>query len=124
MPADIARYIAGWYEIRLDARAFGFALGLAVLSGIVSGLAPAIQSSRPDLNETLKESGRGMSAGRSRQRVRSVLVVSELALALVLLIGAGLMVTGLKSLLARAPTLRSPARAEHSDQPAGDQIQG
>ena len=60
MPADIARYIAGWYEIQLDARAFVFALGLAVLSGIVSGLAPAIQSSRPDLNETLKESGRGL----------------------------------------------------------------
>ena len=100
MPADIARYIAGWYEIQLDARAFLFALGLAVLSGIVSGLAPAIQSSKPDLNETLKESGRGTSAGRSRQRVRSVLVISELALALVLLIGAGLMVTGVKSLLA------------------------
>ncbi len=99
MPADIARYIAGWYEIRLDAHAFAFALGLGVLSGIVSGLAPAIQSSRPDLNETLKESGRGTSAGRSRQRMRSALVVSELALALVLLIGAGLMVTGLRSLL-------------------------
>jgi putative ABC transport system permease protein len=100
MPADIARYIAGWYEIQLDTRAFAFALGLAVLSGIVSGLGPAIQSSRPDLNETLKESGRGTSAGRSRQRVRSVLVVAELALALVLLIGAGLMVTGVNSLLA------------------------
>jgi putative ABC transport system permease protein len=99
MPADIARYIAGWYEIRLDARAFAFALGLAVLSGIVSGLAPALQSSRPDLNETLKESGRGNSAGTARQRVRSILVISELALALVLLTGAGLMVTGLRSLL-------------------------
>ena len=109
MPADIARYIAGWYEIGLDARAFAFALGLAVLSGIVSGLAPAIQSSRPDLNETLKESGRGTSAGRSRQRVRSVLVVSELALALVLLIGAGLMVTGVKSLLA----VRQPYDPQH-----------
>ena len=109
MPADIARFIAGWYEIGLDARAFAFALGLAVLSGIVSGLAPAIQSSRPDLNETLKESGRGTSAGRSRQRVRSVLVVSELALALVLLIGAGLMVTGVKSLLA----VRQPYDPQH-----------
>jgi len=109
MPADIARYIAGWYEIQLDARAFAFALGLAVLSGIVSGLAPAIQSSRPDLNETLKESGRGTSAGRSRQRVRSVLVVSELALALVLLTGAGLMVTGVKSLL----SVRQPYDPQH-----------
>jgi len=109
MPADIARYIAGWYEIHLDARAFVFALGLAVLSGIISGLAPALQSSKPDLNETLKESGRGTSAGRSRQRVRSVLVVSELALALVLLIGAGLMVTGVKSLLA----VRQPYDPQH-----------
>jgi putative ABC transport system permease protein len=109
MPADIARYIAGWYQIQLDARAFAFALGLAVVAGIVSGLAPAIQSSRPDLNETLKESGRGTSAGRSRQRVRSVLVVSELALALVLLTGAGLMVTGLKSLLG----VRQPYDPQH-----------
>ena len=99
MPADIARYIAGWYEISLDYRAFAFALGVAVLSGIVSGLAPAIQSSKPDLNETLKESGRGTSASRSRQRIRSVLVVAELALAMVLLVGAGLMVKGVNSLL-------------------------
>lgn len=109
MPADIARYIAGWYEIQLDARAFAFALGLAVLSGIVSGLAPAIQSSKPDLNETLKESGRGTSAGRSRQRVRSVLVVSELALALVLLTGAALMVAGVNSLLG----VRQPYDPQH-----------
>jgi putative ABC transport system permease protein len=109
MPADIARYIAGWYEIQVDARAFAFALGLAVLSGIVSGLAPAIQSSKPDLNETLKESGRGTSAGRARQRVRSILVVSELALALMLLTGAGLMVTGVKSLL----SVRQPYDPRH-----------
>jgi len=109
MPADIARYIAGWYEIQLDARAFAFALGLAVLAGIVSGLAPAIQSSKPDLNETLKESGRGTSAGRSRQRVRSALVVAELALALVLLTGAGLMVTGVNSLLG----VRQPYDPQH-----------
>jgi len=109
MPADIARYIAGWYEIQLDARSFAFALFVALASGIVSGLAPALQSSKPDLNETLKESGRGTSAGRSRQRVRSALVVSELALALVLLIGAGLMVKGVKSLLA----LQQPYDPQH-----------
>ena len=100
MPAHIARFIAGWYEIRLDSRAFAFALLAAVASGIIAGLAPALQTSKPDLNETLKESGRGTSASRSRQRIRSVLVVSELALALVLLVGAALMVTGVKTLLA------------------------
>ena len=100
MPANIARYIAGWNEIQLDARSFAFALSVAVASGILSGLAPALQASKPDLNETLKESGRGTSAGRSRQRVRGLLVVSELALALVLLIGAGLMVKGVQTLLA------------------------
>src|ERR1019366_3536005 len=68
-----------------------------------------IQSSKPDLNETLKESGRGTSAGRARQRVRSVLVVAELALALVLLTGAGLMVTGVNSLLA----VRQPYDPQH-----------
>ena len=109
MPADIARYIAGWYEIQLDARAFAFAMSLAVLAGVVSGLAPAVQSSKPDMNETLKESGRGTSAGRSRQRVRSVLVVAELALALVLLTGAALMVTGVNSLLG----VRQPYDPQH-----------
>ena len=76
-------------EIAIDRNVFGFTLGASVLTGIVFGLAPAIQSSRPDLNETLKEGGRGSTGGR--QSARSVLVVAEVALALVLLIGAGLM---------------------------------
>jgi putative ABC transport system permease protein len=76
-------------EIALDRNVFGFTLAASVITGIVFGLAPALQASRPDLNAALKEGGRGSTSGR--QRARSLLVVSEVALALVLLIGAGLM---------------------------------
>ena len=76
-------------EIALDRNVFAFTLAASVLTGIVFGLAPALQASSPDLNESLKEGERGSTGGR--QRARSVLVVAEVALALVLLIGAGLM---------------------------------
>ena len=76
-------------EIALDKNVLAFTGVASLVTGIVFGLAPALQASRPDLNETLKEGGRGSTSGR--QRVRAVLVVSEVALALVLLIGAGLM---------------------------------
>jgi len=77
-------------EIGLDARVLLFTMGISLLTGIIFGLAPALQASKPDLNETLKEAGRG-STGR-RHIMRSILVVSEVALTLVLLIGAGLMI--------------------------------
>jgi putative ABC transport system permease protein len=99
MPATVARYVSGWDKIGLDSRAFLFALGIAVLAGLVAGLAPAIEGSRPDVNETLKEGGRGGTSGRSRQRLRSVFVVAEIALSLVLLVGATLLVRGFRSLL-------------------------
>lgn len=76
-------------EIALDYNVLGFTLAASIVTGIVFGLAPALQSSGPDLNETLKEGGRGSTGGR--HRLRAVLVVAEVALALVLLIGAGLM---------------------------------
>jgi len=99
MPAEIEKYIVGWKEIHLDARTLAFTFGAALLSGIVSGLVPAWQSSRPDLTESLKEGGRGSSAGSARHRLRSVLVAAEIALAAVLLVGAGLMVRGFGHLL-------------------------
>lgn len=83
-------------EIALDRNVFGFTLAASVVTGIVFGLAPALQASSPDLNETLKEGGRGSTGGG--QRARSALVVSEVALALVLLIGAGLMLKTLSRL--------------------------
>jgi putative ABC transport system permease protein len=99
MPREVAKYIAGWKDISLDVRALAFTICIAVLAGILSGLAPAFRSARTDLNQSLKEGGRSSSAGSARQRMRGVLVVSEVALALILLIGAGLMVKGVNSLL-------------------------
>jgi putative ABC transport system permease protein len=83
--------LASSLEISIDATVLGFALGLSMLTGILFGLAPAFQASKPDLNESLKEAG-GRSAGGARHLSRSVLVASEVALALVLLVGAGLMI--------------------------------
>ncbi|HEY9436346.1 MAG TPA: ABC transporter permease [Blastocatellia bacterium] len=77
--------------LKLDAWALGFTFAVAVLTTIIFGLLPALQSSRVNLNETLKEGGRGETQGRGQSRLRSLLVVSEIALAMVLLIGAGLM---------------------------------
>ena len=77
-------------EIGLDDRVLLFTIAVSVLTGIIFGLVPALQASKPDLNETLKEAGRG-STGR-RHVLRSALVVAEVALTLVLLVGAGLMI--------------------------------
>ena len=99
MPADIERYVPGWDQIRLDVHAFLFAIGTASASGIVAGLAPALRSSRPDLNEELKEGARAGLSGPSSHRFRDALAVAQIALALVLLVGAGLMIKGFRSLL-------------------------
>lgn len=98
MPAAIARFIVNWQNITLDWRALLFTAAVAMLCGIISGLVPALRSSRPDLASTLKEGGRGSSQARSQHRMKSVLLVGEIALSLVLLVGAGLMVRGVNAL--------------------------
>lgn len=100
MPADVAKFIAGWKTIRLDAGAFLLTLGLTLVSGVLSGIAPALLTSRSEVGEKLKETGRGSSAGRSRHRLRGALVVLEVSLALILLVGAGLLVKNFRGLLA------------------------
>ena len=98
MPPDVERFIAGWGTISLDAGALLFTMGIALLSGILAGIGPALMTSRTNLSETLKEGSRG-SSGRGRYRLRNALVVAEIALSLVLLVGAGLLVKGFQALL-------------------------
>ncbi len=93
-PANIPRLS----EIGIDGRVLGFTFLIAILTGIIFGLAPAVQASKTDLNEALKEGARGSTGGINRQRVRSLLVVSEVALTVLLLIGAGLMLKSFYSL--------------------------
>lgn len=85
-PEDLPRI----KDVALDARVLGFTLVVTLMTGVIFGLAPALQASSPNLNETLKEAGRGTTAGR--HRVRNSLVIVEVALALMLLICSGLMI--------------------------------
>ena len=78
-------------EISLDWRVLGFTLGASVLTGILFGLAPALQISRTDVQESLKESGRGTPGSKRHNRLRNLLIVGEVALSVVLLVGAGLL---------------------------------
>ncbi|HVF70656.1 MAG TPA: ABC transporter permease, partial [Chthoniobacterales bacterium] len=80
-----------WIRFDFDWRVFSFALGIGAVSSILFGLLPALQASHPRLVDSLKEGGRTGAGGAKGQRVRNALVVAEVALALVLLVGAGLM---------------------------------
>ena len=94
------RLIPPTNPINLDARVFVFALAVCLLVGILFGLAPALGASRIDLDESLKEGARGFTGGVRARRFRGGLVVCEVGLALVLVIGGGLLIHSLKNLLA------------------------
>ena len=87
-PADVPRLD----QVGLDVRVLGFTVGVVGLVGLFFGLAPALHASKTDLNDVLKEGGRSGSEGPARNRVRVLLVVSEIALSVLLLIGAGLLI--------------------------------
>jgi putative ABC transport system permease protein len=95
-------------QLTIDPVALAFTAGVSVLSGILFGLAPALQFSRPDFNEALKQGTRGASAGVAASRTRNILVVTEVALSAVLLSAAGLMLQSFANML----------RAERGFQPA------
>ncbi|HKP93878.1 MAG TPA: ABC transporter permease, partial [Chthoniobacterales bacterium] len=102
-PANLPRIA----EIGVNRTVFLFTAAVSLLTGLLFGLAPAWQVSKSDLNEGLKESGRGGSDTPRRHRMRALLVISEVALSLVLLIGAGLMIRSFSRLLAVDPGFRA-----------------
>jgi putative ABC transport system permease protein len=99
LPPFIVAHAPGLKHLEIDSRVLWFTLTIALLSGILAGLVPALRFSRAQLSDILKENARSASASTGAGRVRSLLVVSEVALALVLLVGAGLMVTGFRNLV-------------------------
>ncbi|HET9529866.1 MAG TPA: ABC transporter permease, partial [Blastocatellia bacterium] len=91
-----------WMKIEIDPVVVAYTFAAGIITGVVFGLAPAFQSTRLNLNESLTEGGKGSSAG-GRSRVRNLFAVSEIALAVVLLIGAGLMVKSFRALQSADP---------------------
>ena len=97
---DLARlYLPRARDITIDHSVLGFTAFLTILTGLGFGIIPAFQASRPDLQSVLKDAGRGASAGAPRNRVRGALVVMEVAVALVLLAGAGLLLRSFQRLI-------------------------
>ncbi|HKV39580.1 MAG TPA: ABC transporter permease, partial [Blastocatellia bacterium] len=106
IPSYISDYLPGLKELVIDRRVLGATVILSLLTGLVFGLSPSLLSSATDLTETLKE-GAGSTRGRGHSRVRSFLVTSELTLAVVLLVGAALMIRSLGHLVQAGATLDS-----------------
>jgi putative ABC transport system permease protein len=98
-PADVPRL----ETISLDGRILVFTLAVSIATGVAFGLAPALQASRRDLTDALREGERGSTEGAGRSRLRSLLVGSELSLALVLTVGAGLLIRSFLALMAVNP---------------------
>jgi putative ABC transport system permease protein len=91
--ANLLAGIPFWMQFRIDMPVLVFTVAVAVVTAFLFGLVPALQAARPDLIETLRDAGaRGSSAGRGRQRLRSSLVVAEVALSVILLVGAALLI--------------------------------
>ena len=109
VPVLVALLPAGFpraSEIHLDLIVFGFTLGIAVLTGLLFGLVPALTASRTDLQQSLRESGRSATGSGKQLRLRNLLVIGETGLACILLIGAGLMLHSFVNLLRTDPGFR------------------
>src|SRR5206468_6190377 len=97
-------------EVSLDARVFGFAMAVALVTGILFGLWPALRVSRVDIGRSLRDGGRGSAGSMQAWRVRGALVIGELALALMLLVGAGLVLQSFRKMT----TLDLGIRTDHA----------
>ncbi len=102
-----ADFIPRAAELKLDGRVLGFAVLLSLATGFLLGLVPAIQASRADAGETLKDSARGSTGGKRAGNFRAMLLVTEVALSLVLLVGAALLVDSFRRLQKVEPGFRS-----------------
>jgi putative ABC transport system permease protein len=100
-PGEAAKFAPGWDKLGINVPVLAFTLMVSILSGFFFGLAPAWQSSKPDLNNALKEGGRYASSGT--HGLRRLLVISEVALSLMLLVGAGLLMRSFVQLLKTNP---------------------
>ena len=96
------------HEVTLTPTVLGFTLAISVLAGLLFGAIPLLRYGRPNLTSALKEGSRGTTGGRERHRARNGLVVAQVALALVLLVGSGLMVRSFQALRAVAPGFERP----------------
>jgi putative ABC transport system permease protein len=104
MPGEMIPFVPNWNHLSINPTVLAFTVAVSMLSGVLFGLAPALQASKPGLSDALKESGG--NATSSRHLLRSSLMVSEVALSLVLLIGACLLIKSFVSLLKTNPGLR------------------
>lgn len=124
LPPDNREFYIKYFNFGVRPEVLVFTLGVSVVTGLLFGLAPALEGARTTLADTLKEGGRGGGGGLRRHRLLSTLVVSEVALALVLLVGAGLLIQSMrniygadpgfdtKNLLTFQASLPGPMRAE------------
>jgi putative ABC transport system permease protein len=90
-------------EVTMDLRVLAFTLAISVLSGVLFGLTPSLQLSRPDVNTMLRDEGRGSTGNRRRDRLRGALVIAQVALSMVLLVGSGLLVRSFIRLRTESP---------------------
>ena len=105
--AMIGYQLPEWMAVGMDGRVLAFAASVAMLAGILAGLAPALQLSRASLGEPLKDASRGSSGGKRIGRLRDWMIVGEVALAVVLLSGAGLLVRAFLELQAQSKGFRT-----------------
>ncbi len=105
MPAEVEIFLPGWQRIGLSGRVLLFTIAAGVAAGALAGILAAIASTRVNLNDVLKEGGRGGGSGTTRHRVRTALVVAQIVLAMVLLAGGGLMIQGYRAGIEPIPNL-------------------